>query len=325
MATEDLREETRAMDRAAIGLDQLDSAVTSCLLAARDHLDMDIAFVSECIQGRQFYRSVDGDGESFALEIGGGSAVGSLARAGVDWHATVPLQLSDGSAYGTLCCSNRADRRLGLHHVKSLKLLARMIVHQLERQQYESESWRLKIMSTGVQALLAALEARDGYTKSHSEAVVELAAVTAGRLGLCADAVDEVRQVALLHDLGKIALPDPILAKSDGLDEHEWQQVRQHSATGARIVASVDGLAHLAPAIRAGHERWDGCGYPDGLCGEDIPVPSRIVFLCDSYHAMVSDRPYRRAVSHEEAMSEVVSGAGTQFCPATADALSAAT
>ncbi|MFN2488977.1 MAG: HD domain-containing phosphohydrolase [Actinomycetota bacterium] len=350
MATEELQHEWDTSELAHIALDDLDTTVESVLGAARDHLGIDVAFVSELINGRQIYRSVDGDGESFGMEIGGSSAIDdddlralesrlpnaisdALSDAGVvdlgvareahsGSYVAVPLRFSDGRRYGTLCClSHSADPMLGDQHARSLRLLAHLIADQLERRQQESESWRSKIMSTGAQALLAALEARDGYTKEHSEAVVELSALTAERLGLSARAVDEIKQVALLHDLGKIAVPDPILDKPGALEEREWVQIREHSIVGARIVSAVESLAHLAPAIRAGHERWDGRGYPDGLAGADIPLASRVVFLCDAYHAMVSDRPYRAALRHESAIRELGRGSGTQFCPSCVESL----
>jgi HD-GYP domain-containing protein (c-di-GMP phosphodiesterase class II) len=133
--------------------------------------------------------------------------------------------------------------------------------------------------------------------------------------------IAETEQVALLHDVGKVAVPDEVLQKPGPLDPGELELIRQHTVTGARIVRSIAGLAHLAPAIRAGHERWDGTGYPDGLAAEDIPVVSRITFACDAYDAMTSDRPYRRSLGATEAREELCRNAGTQFCERTVDAL----
>ena len=189
------------------------------------------------------------------------------------------------------------------------------------RRRHDGAGWRARIAATGIQALLAALEARDPYTRSHSEAVVDIAEAVCMQLGLDDRAVDEVRQVALLHDLGKIALPDHVLAGGGALDDRDWDVVRRHSDAGARIVERVDGLSHLAPAIRAAHERWDGRGYPDGLRAERIPLPSRVVAVCDAYDAMVSHRPYRRAMPRARALAEIARAAGTQFCPTCAGAL----
>jgi HD-GYP domain-containing protein (c-di-GMP phosphodiesterase class II) len=124
----------------------------------------------------------------------------------------------------------------------------------------------------------------------------------------------------MLHDIGKIAVPDTILGKPGSLTEEEWKVMRSHSAYGEQLVNDTPGLQHLAKAIRAEHERWDGGGYPDGLAGEKIPLASRITFVCDAYDAMTSDRPYRPALSPDAAKAEIVGGIGGQFCPRSARA-----
>ncbi len=172
-----------------------------------------------------------------------------------------------------------------------------------------------------LRALLAAVNARDSYTASHSREVVRLARSVSRSLGLEESQTAEVEHVALLHDVGKIAIPDAILRKPRSLTDHEQMLMRQHPVVGAEILASTPELAHLAPAVRAEHERWDGCGYPDGLAGDAIPIASRIVFVCDAFHAMTSDRPYRRAMSVEQARREIARSAGSQFCPTAAAAL----
>jgi putative nucleotidyltransferase with HDIG domain len=172
-----------------------------------------------------------------------------------------------------------------------------------------------------VDALLAALAARDGYTEEHSRAVVELAAGVACELGLHGPELEDVERAALLHDIGKLGISDEVLRKQGPLDEAEWLEMRRHPAVGARIVATIPALSHLAPVIRAEHERWDGCGYPDGLWGEAIPLASRIVFACDAHHAMTSNRSYRRALPAALARAELARGSGSQFCPRTVDAL----
>ena len=174
---------------------------------------------------------------------------------------------------------------------------------------------------SGVAALVAALEARDHYTAEHSRRVVELAGSVARRLGLDDGSVAAVERVAVLHDVGKVAVPDSILQKRGPLSESEWELMRQHPTVGARIVASTRTLAHLATPIRAEHERWDGNGYPDGLHGEEIPIASRITLACDAYHAMTSERPYRAAMSEDEARAELLANAGSQFDPRVVEAL----
>jgi response regulator RpfG family c-di-GMP phosphodiesterase len=198
---------------------------------------------------------------------------------------------------------------------------ARLLSDLVEQRELESANRRLQAEVIGVRALLAALDARDQYTGEHSEAVVELARGVGRRLGLDGDELSAVEQVALLHDIGKIGVPDSILQKPGPLTEAEWQVMREHPAIGARIVGSIGSLEHLAPAIRAEHERWDGGGYPDGLAGVSIPLASRIILACDAYHAMTSDRPYRSAMSSAAATAELRAGEGGQFDPEIVAAL----
>lgn len=183
-----------------------------------------------------------------------------------------------------------------------------------------SERPRREVREGKVFALLAALAARDGSTEQHSQAVVKLALPVGRHLGLDVDSLRDLEHAALLHDIGKIGLPDGILSKPGPLTEEEWVQMRRHPAIGEDIIASMSTLAHLAPVMRAGHERWDGRGYPDGLCGTAIPLLARIVFVCDAMHAMTSNRPYRRAMPVEDALHELEESSGTQFCPTTVTA-----
>ena len=169
--------------------------------------------------------------------------------------------------------------------------------------------------------LAEALLERDRYTGEHSESVVELAARVAQGLGLNATEVERVRMAALLHDIGKVAIPDSILNKDGPLDDREWEIMREHPVIGERILRAMPGMGPVARIVRHEHERFDGGGYPDGLSGEEVPIGSRIILACDAYHAMTSDRPYRAAMSHGEAVRELVAGAGTQFDPAVTEVL----
>jgi diguanylate cyclase (GGDEF)-like protein/putative nucleotidyltransferase with HDIG domain len=159
-------------------------------------------------------------------------------------------------------------------------------------------------------ALALALSERDRGTGEHAEKVVALAGAVARRLGLDGEDVERIAAAALLHDIGKVAIPDSILAKPGALNDEEWAVMRGHTVVGERILRAVPG-----------HERFDGNGYPDGLRGEEIPLGSRIVLACDAYDAMTSERPYRDAMTPEAAAAELRAGAGTQFDARVVDAL----
>jgi diguanylate cyclase (GGDEF)-like protein/putative nucleotidyltransferase with HDIG domain len=166
-----------------------------------------------------------------------------------------------------------------------------------------------------IDALASALTERDRYTGDHSHDVVEMAGSVAERLGLSAEEVHHVRAAALLHDIGKVAIPDHILNKPGKLDDEEWKLMRQHPEIGERILRAIPGLGSIARIVRHEHESYDGSGYPDALVGDQIPIGARIILACDAYHAMITDRPYRKGMSHREAVDELARCAGKQFDP----------
>ncbi|MBJ7459088.1 MAG: HD-GYP domain-containing protein [Thermoleophilaceae bacterium] len=174
---------------------------------------------------------------------------------------------------------------------------------------------------TTISSLLVALQERDGYTADHSEETVDLALAVGDHLHITDEQRTVLADAALLHDIGKIGIPNEILNKQGGLDEHEWEFMKRHPEIGERIVLPVPGFAAVAKAIRHEHERWDGAGYPDGLVGDEIPLASRIVLVCDAFHAMITDRPYRQSIGLVEARNEMVRNAGTQFDPDVVEAL----
>jgi putative nucleotidyltransferase with HDIG domain len=236
-----------------------------------------------------------------------------IREAGIGAYVGVPLRFSDGRLYGVLCALGRSpEPSLERRDARFMRALGRLVAEQLEREELGERSWRLATEAAGLQALLAAIEARDSYMGDHSRSVAALATEVARRMGLPEEEVAVVQQAAFLHDVGKVAVPDSILKKRGPLDAAELETMREHAAAGARIVGSIPSLAHLAPLIRATHERWDGKGYPDGLSGEEIPLASRIVHACDAWHAMTSDRPYRQALGRE-ALDELRENMGEQF------------
>jgi PAS domain S-box-containing protein len=241
---------------------------------------------------------------------------------GLGAYAGAVVRLRSGEIYGTLCgVDTRPHPEFTERHAELLRFLGDLAAELIEDEICAPENQLAQAADNGVRTLLAALQARDFYTSSHSKKVVELASAVAKRLGLDHAAARDVEQVALLHDIGKVGIPDAILQKQGPLDDQEWQLMRQHPIVGEHIIAGTPGLSRLAPAIRAEHERWDGDGYPDGLAGEQIPIASRITLACDALNAMTSDRPYRAAMTLKRAEHELQSCGGTQFDPQIIQAL----
>src|SRR5580700_3773143 len=175
--------------------------------------------------------------------------------------------------------------------------------------------------TTTLSALMSTVEAKDDYTASHEQDVAGLAERVALRMGLSPSRARDVRYAALLHDVGKVAVPSEILLKPGPLTETEWVAMRRHAAVGGDLVGRIEAFAHLAPAVRASHERWDGDGYPDGIAGEEIPLAARIIAACDTYDAIVTDRPYRHARTPAQAREELCGVAGIQFDARVVEAL----
>jgi diguanylate cyclase (GGDEF)-like protein len=168
--------------------------------------------------------------------------------------------------------------------------------------------------------LMGILQTRQPNLHGHSCDVAELALLVGRRLGMGPEELDEVTRAAELHDLGKIGIPDAILEKPAALDADEWDFIRQHTVLGERILSAAPALRPVGSIVRSTHERWDGRGYPDRLTGDQIPLGARIVAVCDAYEAMVSDRPYRRALEHLAACAELRREAGHQFDPEVVEA-----
>ncbi len=170
--------------------------------------------------------------------------------------------------------------------------------------------------------LAEVVDADDAYTGKHTRAVVELALAVADQLGLTDERRRNVEFGALLHDVGKVAIPNEILNKPGPLDDDEWRVMRGHTIEGQRMLDNVGGfMREVGAIVRGSHERWDGGGYPDGLAGAEIPLEARIVCCCDAYNAMTTTRPYRKAMPADLAAAELVRCSATQFDPTVVDAL----
>jgi putative nucleotidyltransferase with HDIG domain len=172
--------------------------------------------------------------------------------------------------------------------------------------------------------LAAALEAKDAYTNDHASKIAELAGRVCDQLDLAPADVRVIRLAALLHDIGKIGIPESILRKPGSLTGEEMMVMQRHPDIGARILEPVPYFADLVPLVRSSHERWDGRGYPDGLTGQEIPLGSRVIAVCDAFHAMTEDRIYRAAMALPAAVAEIERCTGTQFDPLCVEALMAA-
>jgi putative nucleotidyltransferase with HDIG domain len=178
---------------------------------------------------------------------------------------------------------------------------------------FEHEERAQRLYRETLASLSNALEAKDAVTSQHTEEVVRLAVAVAAELDLELDAVQSVELGAVLHDIGKVRVPEAILNKPGPLTEEEWEVMRTHPEVGEQILRPIQSLQSILPIVRHHHERWDGTGYPDGLAGSAIPLGARIVAVCDAYRAMTENRPYRTALPEAQARNELEQGTGAQF------------
>jgi len=204
-----------------------------------------------------------------------------------------------------------------------LPLFGVMSVFSREREARMEQVVELNDAYRGTALVLGdVVEADDAYTGEHCRGVVRLSLNVARALRLDAERCRNVEFSALLHDVGKIAIPNEIINKPGKLDEQEWAVVRMHTIEGQRMLETVGGLMRsVGRIVRSSHERWDGAGYPDGLRGDEIPLEARIVSACDAFDAMTTTRSYRKAMSIDVATAELMANSGTQFDPAVVAAL----
>jgi diguanylate cyclase (GGDEF)-like protein len=201
---------------------------------------------------------------------------------------------------------------------------AELALQAADRRMYlRKDRSRRSLRSQTKDVLLRVLAERHPDVETHASAVTSLAQRVAEHLGLNESLVEQVRHTAALHDIGKVAIPDAILLKPGPLTPDEFEFIRRHTIIGERIINAAPALASVAALVRSSHERYDGAGYPDGLQGEQIPICSRIVFVCDTFDAMTSERPYRAASDATTAIAEIRRCSGSQFDPAVVTALEA--
>jgi HD-GYP domain-containing protein (c-di-GMP phosphodiesterase class II) len=183
----------------------------------------------------------------------------------------------------------------------------------LKLPQTETEVKDEKTMVNIIWSLITALEARNAYTHGHSREVNKYALMLGEVIGLSKEELIHLSRAALLHDVGKIGIKNGILNKKGRLTEEEWKRMKEHSQKSVEIISSIPDFYHCRRAILHHHERWDGTGYPSGLKGKEIPLEARILAIADAFSAMVSARPYRPAMSYQEALLELKREAGKQF------------
>ena len=241
----------------------------------------------------------------------------AIRKAGVVSNLTAPM-LIDGRAIGAITVATRQLHEFTLAEFGMLQAIANHTAVALERIKLVSD--RSEMYDRTLSALVAALDARDRETEGHSKRVVAYTLVLAEKMGVRAEQRQEIARGAMLHDIGKIVVPDSILHKTGPLGEGEWAIVRKHPEWGKQILEGIRFLEGPAQIVLTHHERWDGAGYPLGLQGEQIPVGSRIFAVVDAFDAMTSYRPYRNPESYQKARSEIREGRGTQFDPQVVDA-----
>ncbi len=193
----------------------------------------------------------------------------------------------------------------------TIDILKRAEDFMYKKKLVESPSMRGKTIYT----IMATLHEKNPREEQHSHRVSELCEKMGLALGLQEDEIKELKTVGMLHDIGKVAIEEGILNKKEKLTYKEWDEIKRHPEIGYRILSTVNELSEMAEYVLAHHERWDGCGYPKGLTGDEIPIQSRIIAIADAYDAMVSERSYRKALSKEYAINELKQGSGSQFCP----------
>jgi HD-GYP domain-containing protein (c-di-GMP phosphodiesterase class II) len=231
------------------------------------------------------------------------------------WEATAAAPVAfSGAVKGAMAVGLRdGDASLGLRELELLGQLTGMVGRALE--QREQRALGLGDPSAEIGALLGAIAQVDEDTARHSDQVSRLALRVGRTLGVHGPELVELELAARLHDIGKIRVPPEILRKPGPLTPTELELIRLHSLWGAEMIAGIAGLEAVALMVRFHHERFDGYGYPDGLAGERIPLASRIITACDAYHAMTSDRPYRRSLGRVRAVRELRRCSGSQFDP----------
>jgi HD domain len=289
----------------------------SSMIVMRDRQDPRVCVCIEAHNGSAI-------GERFPADTG---VPGEVFRAGGPVLVTngafnvvaVPIRWGDAARAVLQVSTADPHRTFGSVDVAALRELGEFAAVLLENTEMHE---RLEtVLQTGVRALARAVDLHDRRTGERSEHVVQLAVDVGTQLGLAGRGLVELEFAARLHDLGKLGVPEEILAKPGALSDAEWAIVEHHPVWAAEMLLAIPGLEAVAAIVEAVHERWDGLGYPQGLASHEIPLASRVIFVCDAYRAMVSERPYRQAIDPSAAVAELQTCAGSQFDPDVVRAL----
>ncbi len=240
----------------------------------------------------------------------------ALRASGIKSYIGAPMIIK-GQPVGVMTLLTRKPRHFSSTDCRFFSMLtSQLAIAMSNAQMYENLE---RLYRETIDSLVLAIETRDKYTKGHSKQVSSLAAALARKLGLDGDELALIGYAGLLHDIGKIGVDSHIIHKSGPLDPEEWFIMKKHPVESAKIIRQIGQLKTVAPWVLHHHERWDGRGYNDGLAGDTIPLGSRILAVADTFSALTSDRPYRRARTLEYALTEIKSVAGTQLDPKIVD------
>jgi putative nucleotidyltransferase with HDIG domain len=238
---------------------------------------------------------------------------GDLEDPALNYSLMAAPLIAQDRLLGVLLVGRIGVGRFTAHEFQTFQLFAGQAAAAL-RQAQQRERER-SLYRASVEVLAATIDAKDPYTHDHSRKVARYARLLAEALGCSPEEVEQIELAGLLHDVGKIGVPDPILRKPGRLTPEEWELMKAHARLGADILAAHPALRPIVPLVRHHHERWDGRGYPDGLEGSQIPLGAAIIGLADAFDTMTSDRPYRRAMPIAAAVEELERCSGTQFHP----------
>lgn len=275
----------------------------------KDDADATIALIGFIIDGA----AVGDDVRHFVIQVANIAIVAIIIVGIISWWLArgFAWRLSQLNTAINEITAGNMDIKLSDKGQDEVAVLAR----QINRLAATLSSEREEMLLSAIESLVTALEAKDTYTYGHSSQVSSMSYAIAKQVGMSEQEIFNVRIAALLHDIGKIGVPDKILNKPGRLDTEERLIIEKHPEIGSRILVGIPALINVTEIVRHHHERWDGKGYPDALAGKTIPLGARIIAIADTYQAMTSDRPYRKGMATTNAMAEIRRCAGSQFDP----------